>query len=35
VKRLEKPIGFENLRSTVQELCETAVANSNRINLRA
>jgi PAS domain S-box-containing protein len=35
VKRLEKPIGFENLRVTVQELCEAAVANSERINLRA
>jgi two-component sensor histidine kinase len=35
VKRLEKPIGFENLRITVQELCEAAAANSERINLSA
>src|SRR5579871_46938 len=34
VKRLEKPIGFERLRSTVEELCQ-AQANSERINLRA
>ena len=35
VKRLEKPIGFESLRGTVRELCETALAQSERINLRA
>ncbi|HLY06763.1 MAG TPA: response regulator [Rhizomicrobium sp.] len=32
VKRLEKPIGFENLRATVRELCETT---EERVNLRA
>lgn len=35
VKRLEKPIGFENLRATVQALCETADATSERVNRRA
>jgi CheY-like chemotaxis protein len=35
VKRLEKPIGFENLRDTVRDLCETARAESERVNLRA
>ena len=35
VKRLEKPIGFENLRGAVQELCRAASANSERVNLRA
>ena len=35
VKRLEKPVGFENLRSVVRELCEAAATDSERINLRA
>jgi len=35
VKRLEKPIGFENLRITVQELCDEAAASLERVNLRA
>ena len=35
VKRLEKPVGFENLRSVVRELCEAAATDSEPINLRA
>ena len=35
VKRLEKPIGFESLRVTVQELCDAASASLERVNLRA
>lgn len=35
VKRLEKPIGFESLRASVRELCESAEASSEPVNLRA
>jgi PAS domain S-box-containing protein len=35
VKRLEKPIGFENLRETVRELREAVGERSEPVNLRA